>query len=69
MGDPTSSYTTAGKALRVIWPCKPYHYMKVGINMEGHPRILLAEFLSYGTYKNKKLLMCPQPLQSNKVCL
>jgi hypothetical protein len=40
MGGPTSSYTTAGTALRVIWPCKPYHYIKVGIPMEGYPRIL-----------------------------
>jgi hypothetical protein len=40
MGDPTSSYATAGIALRVIWPCKLYHYMKVEIPMEGHFRIL-----------------------------
>jgi hypothetical protein len=29
MGGPTSSYATAGLALRVIWPHKPHHYVKV----------------------------------------
>jgi hypothetical protein len=29
MGGSTSSYATAGIALRVIWPCKPHHYVKV----------------------------------------
>jgi len=31
MGGPTSSNATVSIALRVIWPCKPYHYIKVGI--------------------------------------
>jgi hypothetical protein len=31
MGGPTSSYTTAGIDLRIMWPRKPHHYMKVGI--------------------------------------
>jgi hypothetical protein len=29
MGDPASSYATAGIALRIIWPRKPHHYVKV----------------------------------------
>jgi hypothetical protein len=29
LGDPTSSYATAGIALRVILPRKPHHYVKV----------------------------------------
>jgi hypothetical protein len=29
MGGTTSSYATAGIALRVIWPHKPHHYVKV----------------------------------------
>jgi hypothetical protein len=29
LGGPTSSYATAGIALRVIWPHKPHHYIKV----------------------------------------
>jgi hypothetical protein len=29
MGGPTSSYATAGIALRVIWPHKAHHYVKV----------------------------------------
>jgi hypothetical protein len=35
MGDPTRSYTTASIALRIIWPCKPHHYVKVGIPTGG----------------------------------
>jgi hypothetical protein len=31
MGYPTSSYATAGTALRIISPRKPHHYVKVGI--------------------------------------
>jgi hypothetical protein len=30
-GDPTSSYATTSVALRIIWPRKPHHYIKVGI--------------------------------------
>jgi hypothetical protein len=29
LGDPTSSYATAGIALKVIWPRKPHHYVRV----------------------------------------
>ena len=29
LGDPASSYATAGLALRIIWPHKPHHYVKV----------------------------------------
>jgi hypothetical protein len=38
MGGPSSSYTTTGIALRITWPRKPHHYMKVGILGEegGH---------------------------------
>jgi hypothetical protein len=35
MGDPTSSYTTASIALRIIWPRKPHHYVKVRIPTGG----------------------------------
>jgi hypothetical protein len=31
MGAPASSYATAGIALRILWPRKPRHYVKVGI--------------------------------------
>jgi hypothetical protein len=31
MGDSTSSYASASIALRIIWPRKPHHYVKVGI--------------------------------------
>jgi hypothetical protein len=31
MGDPTSSYDTAGIPLRIVLPCRPHHYVKVGI--------------------------------------
>jgi len=31
MGGPTSGYTTNSIAFRIIWPCKPHHYVKVGI--------------------------------------
>jgi hypothetical protein len=34
-GDPASSYATAGIALRIIWPRKPHHYLKVGIPSVG----------------------------------
>ena len=30
LGDPASSYATASLALRIIWPHKPHHYVKVG---------------------------------------
>ena len=29
LGDPASNYTTAGLALRIVWPHKPYHFVKV----------------------------------------
>ena len=29
LGDPTSSCATSGLALRIIWPHKPHHYVKV----------------------------------------
>jgi hypothetical protein len=36
MGAPASSKTTAGIALRVIWPRKPRHYVKVEIPSAGY---------------------------------
>jgi len=33
MREPTSSYATAGRALRIIWPLKPHHYVKVQISL------------------------------------
>jgi hypothetical protein len=35
MRDSTSTYATAGIALRIIWPGKPHHYIKVGIPAGG----------------------------------
>ena len=35
MGGPTSSNATASIALRIIWPRKPHHYVKVGIPSVG----------------------------------
>jgi hypothetical protein len=35
MGDPTSSYATAGIALRIIRPRKPHHYVKLWISTGG----------------------------------
>jgi hypothetical protein len=32
MGDPTSSYAAAGIDLRIIWPSKPHHYVRVRIS-------------------------------------
>jgi hypothetical protein len=29
MGDPASSYTTAGIAFRILWPRKAHYYIKV----------------------------------------
>jgi len=29
LGDTSSSYATAGLALRIIWSHKPHHYVKV----------------------------------------
>jgi hypothetical protein len=48
-GDPVSSYATAGIALRIIWPRKPHHYVKVGITsvgrLENHPNLLAINLL------------------------
>jgi hypothetical protein len=36
MGGPTNSYATASTAVRIIWPHKPHHYVKVSIiSVEG----------------------------------
>jgi len=35
LGDRASSYPTAGLALRIIWPHKPHHYVKVGTPSGG----------------------------------
>jgi hypothetical protein len=35
MSDPTSSYATAGIPLRIIWPRKPHHCVRVGIPTGG----------------------------------
>jgi len=35
MGGPTSSYATASITLRITWPHKPHHYVKVGIPSVG----------------------------------
>jgi hypothetical protein len=38
-GDPASSYSTAGMALRIIWPLKPLDYIKVRLPSVGVYRI------------------------------
>jgi hypothetical protein len=45
MGDPTSSYATAGITLRIIWPRKPYHYVKVGIPTGAYRKLLLSIYI------------------------
>jgi hypothetical protein len=45
MGDPTSSYATAGIALRIIWPRKLHHYVKAGIPTGGNIWLLLTKIL------------------------
>jgi hypothetical protein len=35
MGAPASSYPTASIALRILWPRKPRHHVKVGIPSAG----------------------------------
>jgi hypothetical protein len=35
MGDSTSSYATTSIGLRIIWPRKPHHYVKVGLPTGG----------------------------------
>jgi hypothetical protein len=57
MGDPASSYATAGIALRIIWPRKLHHYVKVEIPSVGS--FLIINILSYlhisrrsGSYTN-----------------
>jgi hypothetical protein len=40
LGDPTSSYATAGIALRVIWPRKPLYYVKV-VTIGGEITLLM----------------------------
>ena len=47
LGDPASSYATAGLALRIIWPHKPHHYVKVETSSGGSSAAtgrILAEF-------------------------
>jgi hypothetical protein len=44
MGDPTSSYATAGIALRIIWPRKPHQY-NIGIRTGGGDKIYCKRLL------------------------
>jgi hypothetical protein len=42
-GDPASSYATAGLALRIIWPHKPHHYIKVETPTGGLKILLMLK--------------------------
>jgi hypothetical protein len=48
MGDPTSTYGTAGIALRIIWPRMPHHYVKVGILTGGGEFNILSLIIPQG---------------------
>jgi hypothetical protein len=48
-GDPASNYATAGIALRIIWPRKLHHYVKVGITSV---RALWDTSQNAGSWKN-----------------
>jgi len=47
LGDPDSSYATAGLALRIIWTHKPHHYVKVGTPSGGETIIHSAFYLKW----------------------
>jgi hypothetical protein len=47
MGDPTSSYATAGIALRITRPRKPHHYVKGEIPTGGFFFVSMENFLRY----------------------
>ena len=44
LGDPASSCATASIALRIIWPHKPHHYVKVR-TPSGGPYLVTASFI------------------------
>jgi hypothetical protein len=44
MGAPASGCATAGIALRILWPRKPRHYVKVGIPSAGSNRTIKGQF-------------------------
>ena len=62
LGDPASSYATASLALRIIWPHKPHHYVKVGTRSRGQFNItgLLSMMLclSVGRYHHFRQIPC-----------
>jgi len=43
LGDPASSYATAGLALRIIWPHKPHHYVKAEIPAGGNNSTVIRQ--------------------------
>jgi len=66
MGGPTSSYATAGIALRVISLLKPPHYDKVETPWGGDPKHLLNKWLNMimshsggSGFKREEFLMPP----------
>jgi hypothetical protein len=44
MGGPTSSCATTSIALRIIWPHKPHHYVKVGMTLGGLTTLINKNF-------------------------
>ena len=61
----TSSVTTASTALRIIWPHKPHHYVKVGITFRwGETLTKMFQFhksSKYNTEFQKHLQVTPSP--------
>jgi hypothetical protein len=55
MGDPTSSYATAGIALRVSGALKPHHHDKVETPSVGAVRQRIP-LLNTGCFKKSKLI-------------
>jgi hypothetical protein len=47
MGDSTSSYATASIAFRIIGPCKPHHYIKVGIPSGRRLKVSFTNIISF----------------------
>ena len=55
LGDPASSYATAGLALRIIWPQRPHHYVKIGTLSRGVKYLLDSKVRREKTNKMQQL--------------
>ena len=62
LGDPASSCATAGIALRIIWPHKPHHYVKVGTPSGGGGRGRSPLILNFGGMWRSVVSIMPQPV-------